>query len=72
MLYAYRQAGDVTMAKLVQLTDAAKNESVFVNPAHVRLVTPRSDGGAEVVLDDKIFIFTAETPAAVVKALDNG
>lgn len=41
-------------------------------PAHVRLVMPRSDGGAEIVLDDKIFIFVVETPEAVVKALDNG
>jgi hypothetical protein len=27
---------------------------------------------AEIVLDDKIFIFVVETPEAVVKALDNG
>jgi hypothetical protein len=32
----------------------------------------RSDGGAEIVLNDKIFIFVVETPEAVVKALDNG
>jgi hypothetical protein len=32
----------------------------------------RSDGGAEIVLDDKISIFVVETPDAVIKALDHG
>jgi hypothetical protein len=60
------------MAKLVQFVDAAKNEVVFINPAHVRAVMPRSDGGAEIVLDNKIFVFVAGSPETVVKALDNG
>jgi hypothetical protein len=60
------------MAKMIQFVDAAKNEVVFVNADHVRLVVPRSDGGTEIVLDDQIFIFVADTPEAVAKALNNG
>jgi hypothetical protein len=60
------------MTKLIRFVDATVKEVVFINPDHIRLVKPRSDGGAEIVLDDKIFIFVAETPDAVMKALDHG
>jgi hypothetical protein len=60
------------MTKLIRFVDATEKEVVFINPDHIRLVKPRSDGGAEIVLDDKIFIFVAETPDAVMKALDHG
>jgi hypothetical protein len=60
------------MTKLIRFVDATKKEVVFINPDHIRLVKARSDGGAEIVLDDKIFIFVAETPDAVMKALDHG
>jgi hypothetical protein len=60
------------MTALIRFVDATEKEVVFINPDHIRLVKPRSDGGAEIVLDDKIFIFVAETPDAVMKALDHG
>jgi len=60
------------MSKLVRFVDAAKNEVVFINPAHVSLVITRSDGGAEIVLENKDFVFVADSPETVVKALDNG
>jgi hypothetical protein len=60
------------MAALVRFVDAKEKKAVFINPAHIRIVMPTSDGGAEIVLDDKISIFVAETPDAVMKALDHG
>jgi len=45
---------------------------VFINPDHIRLVRPRPEGGAEIVLDDKILILVAESPDAVMKTLDHG
>jgi hypothetical protein len=47
-------------------------KAVFVNPDHIRIVKPSSDGGAEIVFDDRFSIFVAETPDAVIKALDHG
>lgn len=63
--------GVPAMAKLVQFTEVIKNDRVFINPSHVRVVIPRSDGGTEIILDGKIFFFVTETLEAVVKALDN-
>ena len=60
------------MATLIRFVDAAKNEFVFINPDHIRIVKPRSNGGAEIVLDDGIFVFVAEAPDAVMKSLDPG
>jgi hypothetical protein len=59
------------MAGLVRFVDAEENSVVFINPDHIRFVKPRSDGGAEIVLDDKIFILVAESPDAVMKTLDH-
>jgi hypothetical protein len=60
------------MTTLIRFVDAAKNEIVFINPDYIRLVKPTSSGGAEIVLDDRIFVFVAETPDAVMKSLDHG
>jgi hypothetical protein len=60
------------MAALVRFVDAKEKKAVFINPDHIRIVMPTSDGRAEIVLDDKISIFVAETPDAVMKALDHG
>ena len=60
------------MTTLVRFVDAAENAVVSINPDHIRLVKSRSDGGAEIVLDDGLFIFVAESPEAVMKALDHG
>jgi hypothetical protein len=60
------------MATLIRFVDAAENKVVFINPNHIRLVKPGPAGGAEILLDDKIFIVVAETPDAVVKSLDHG
>jgi hypothetical protein len=60
------------MAALVRFVDAKEKKAVFINPDHIRIVMPTSDGGAEIVLDDKISIFVAETTDAVIKALDHG
>ena len=60
------------MATLVRFVDAAKNETVFINPDHIRLIRPRSGGGAEIVIDEKIFVVVAEAPDAVMKSLDHG
>jgi hypothetical protein len=60
------------MAALVRFVDAKEKKAVFINPDHIRIVKPRSDGGAEIVFDDKLSIFVAETPDAVIKALEHG
>jgi hypothetical protein len=58
------------MAALVRFVDAKEKKTVFINPNHIRIVKVRSDGGAEIVLDDKISIFVVESPDAVIKALE--
>ena len=60
------------MAALVRFVDAKEKKAVFINPDHIRVVKARLDGGAEIALDDKISIFVAQTPDAVIKALDHG
>jgi hypothetical protein len=60
------------MATLVRFVDAGESKAVFINPDHIRLVRPRSGGGAEILLDDKILILVAESPEAVMKTLDHG
>jgi len=60
------------MAALVRFIDAKEKKAVFINPDHIRVVKARFDGGSEIVLDDKISILVAETPDAVMKALDHG
>jgi len=60
------------MAGLVRFVDAGENKAVFINPDHIRLVRPRPEGGAKIVLDDKILILVAESPDAVMKTLDHG
>jgi hypothetical protein len=50
---------EVGMAALVRFVDAKEKKAVFVNPDHIRIVKPRSDGGAEIVFDDKLSIFVA-------------
>jgi hypothetical protein len=66
--HAWRPA----MAALVRFVDAKEKKAEFINPNHIRVVKARSDGWAEIVLDDKISIFAVETPDAVIKALDHG
>jgi S1/P1 Nuclease len=39
---------------LVRFIDATEKKAVFINPDHIRIVKPRSEGGSEIVLDDKI------------------
>jgi hypothetical protein len=60
------------MATLIRFVDAANREVVFINPDHIRLVKPKSGWGAEILLDDKIFVVVAESHDAVMKALDHG
>jgi hypothetical protein len=54
--HAWRSA----MAALVRFVDAKEKKAVFINLNHIRVVKARSDGGAEIVLDDKISIFVAD------------
>jgi hypothetical protein len=60
------------MTALVRFVDAKEKKAVFVNPDHIRIVKPSSDGGAEIVFDDRFSISVAEKPDAVIKALDHG
>ena len=60
------------MPALIRFIDAKEKKAVFINPDHIRIVKPTSDGGAEIVFDNQISIFVAETPDAVIKALDHG
>jgi len=57
------------MTALVRFVDAKEKTAVFVNPDQIRIVKPSSDGGAEIVFDDRFSIFVAETLDAVIKAL---
>jgi hypothetical protein len=60
------------MTALIRLVDATEKKAIFINADHIRIVKPRSTGGAEIVFDDKHSIFVAEMPEAVIKALDHG